>query len=145
MKIPAVLCAAAMVAACSASHPPEMPVDLILVNGVVVTQDPARPEAQAVAVRDDVIAAVGSNDEVGRLAGPATRRIDLLGAMVAAGTFREDLLYRINVIHLTVPPLRERRDDIVPLVRYFLGRFTQSNGHVVHAISEEALAVLKLR
>jgi two-component system, NtrC family, response regulator AtoC len=65
-----------------------------------------------------------------------------LRAMVSEGTFREDLLYRINVIHLTVPPLRERRDDIVPLVRYFLGRFTQSNGHVVHAISEEALAVL---
>lgn len=43
-----------------------------------------------------------------------------LQSMVAAGTFREDLLYRINLIHLHLPPLRERPDDILPLAEHFL-------------------------
>lgn len=47
-----------------------------------------------------------------------------LGQMVAQDTFREDLLYRINTIRLHLPPLRERRGDIVPLARMFLNRYT---------------------
>jgi len=43
-----------------------------------------------------------------------------LRSMVTAGTFREDLLYRINLIHLHLPPLRERPDDILPLAEHFL-------------------------
>src|SRR6187397_308708 len=50
--------------------------------------------------------------------------------MVDHGTFREDLFYRLNVIHLMVPPLRERRDDIPTLAEHFLGQFTD-NGHTV--------------
>jgi transcriptional regulator with PAS, ATPase and Fis domain len=49
--------------------------------------------------------------------------------MVAQGTFREDLFYRLNVIHLSVPPLRERKEDIPALVEYFLERFTRPNGN----------------
>jgi two-component system, NtrC family, response regulator AtoC len=62
--------------------------------------------------------------------------------MITEGTFREDLFYRLNVIHLTVPPLRERREDIPSLVDYFLTQFTRNNGTPVHAISPEATKLL---
>ena len=50
--------------------------------------------------------------------------------LIAQGQFREDLFYRINVIHLVVPPLRDRREDIPLLVDHFLRRFT-ANGHAL--------------
>jgi predicted amidohydrolase YtcJ len=59
--------------------------DLILTNGKIVTVDERFSVAQAVAVRGDRIVAVGSNQEIGRLAGPATRRIDLRGRTVLPG------------------------------------------------------------
>ena len=62
--------------------------------------------------------------------------------MVGQGTFREDLFYRLNVIHLTVPPLRERREDIPELIRYFLARFTKNNGYLVKGLSPEAMKLL---
>src|SRR4030095_11325335 len=55
---------------------------------------------------------------------------------------REDLLYRLNVIHLTVPPLRERRQDIAPLVAHFLEQFTQQNGHVGRTTSDAAIELM---
>jgi transcriptional regulator with PAS, ATPase and Fis domain len=62
--------------------------------------------------------------------------------MIMEGTFREDLFYRLNVIHLTVPALRERREDIPALVEQFLMAFTRDNGTPVHAISPEAVKLL---
>jgi len=62
--------------------------------------------------------------------------------MIAQSTFREDLFYRLNVIHLTVPPLRERRDDIPALVTHFLSHFTGRGGEVAREISPEALRML---
>ncbi|HHV61935.1 MAG TPA: sigma 54-interacting transcriptional regulator [Firmicutes bacterium] len=60
-----------------------------------------------------------------------------LQAMVREGTFRADLFYRLNVVPIRVPPLRERRDDIVPLIYHFLERFNQKY-HRDMSISEEA-------
>jgi transcriptional regulator with PAS, ATPase and Fis domain len=74
--------------------------------------------------------------------------------LITQGQFREDLFYRINVIHIVVPPLRERRDDVPQLVQHFLERFVNRplNGHVngngsgehsvVKGISPEAVAAL---
>jgi two-component system, NtrC family, response regulator AtoC len=62
--------------------------------------------------------------------------------MIAEGTFREDLFYRLNVIHLVVPPLRERREDIPALIGHFMERFTRNNGHPVKFISPDANKLL---
>ena len=63
--------------------------------------------------------------------------------MIAEGTFREDLFYRLNVIHLSVPPLRERREDIPALIDYFLQRFLNRSGSPVQRISPDALLLLR--
>ncbi|MDA8082679.1 MAG: sigma-54 dependent transcriptional regulator [Nitrospiraceae bacterium] len=65
-----------------------------------------------------------------------------LEEQIEKGLFREDLYYRLNVIEVTVPPLRERREDIAVLARYFLGKFSRENNKKVSDISGEALEVL---
>ena len=65
-----------------------------------------------------------------------------LPEMIAQGTFREDLYYRLNVIHLHVPPLRERKEDIPALADHFLSQFTRQGGYAVRALSPDALAAL---
>jgi transcriptional regulator with PAS, ATPase and Fis domain len=62
---------------------------------------------------------------------------------VAAQEFREDLFYRLNVIHVEIPPLRERRDDIPILFEYFLGQFAARDGRVVPPLTDEASQQLK--
>ena len=66
-----------------------------------------------------------------------------LHAMVREGLFREDLLYRINTITVEVPPLRDRREDIAPLSRFFLDRFSKRYGKQPMEISAKALAKLQ--
>jgi two-component system nitrogen regulation response regulator GlnG len=66
-----------------------------------------------------------------------------LEAMVAAGTFRNDLYYRLNVYTINLPPLRERREDIPELVGYFLKRFSRELGKDVRRVAGEAMAQLE--
>jgi DNA-binding NtrC family response regulator len=62
---------------------------------------------------------------------------------VICGHFREDLFYRLNVITLTPPPLRERKEDLVPLTRHFMNRFSARMKKHVDSISDDALRLLK--
>jgi len=71
----------------------------------------------------------------------AATHVDLQAA-IKAGTFREDLFYRLNVVPIVLPPLRNRREDIVPLARHFLGRFASEYGvarPTLNAQAEQAL------
>ncbi len=70
----------------------------------------------------------------------ATNR-DLL-ELVKAGRFREDLFYRLHIFPITVPPLRDRIEDIPELVRRFVTRFAAEEGKQVRAVSAEAIAML---
>ncbi len=65
-----------------------------------------------------------------------------LDAMVQAGVFRQDLYYRINVVRLDVPPLRDRKEDIPLLVEHFITRFNTLRGKTIGGISPGALATL---
>ena len=66
-----------------------------------------------------------------------------LKAAVAAGTFRQDLFYRLNVFPIAVPPLRERADDIPLLVEYFVGRFAKNTGKNIRNIGKQTLEHLR--
>ena len=66
-----------------------------------------------------------------------------LDERVAQGKFREDLLYRINTIHLEIPPLRERKEDIIPLAELFIERFAKQYDKGSLTLSEEAKQKLK--
>lgn len=88
-----------------------------------------------------------------RVGGNTTIKVDVrviaatnknLAQMVAEGKFREDLYFRLNVVQITLPPLRERRDDLIPLVQHFLKELARENGKPVKELSTEAMqAVLE--
>ena len=66
-----------------------------------------------------------------------------LDERVSQGKFREDLLYRINTIHLEIPPLRERKEDIIPLAELFIERFAKQYDKGPLTLSEDACQKLK--
>ena len=68
-----------------------------------------------------------------------------LEAMVASGEFRQDLYYRLNVVRLDLPPLRERKEDIPHLVSTFVARFALEQGKDVAGVTAEALSLLASR
>jgi len=83
------------------------------------------------------VGAEGSSRHVNVRVIAATNRD--LRQLVTQGAFREDLFYRLNVIHITVPPLRERRQDIPVLVQQFLSQFAAANHAPAMAVSPEAM------
>lgn len=62
-----------------------------------------------------------------------------LEAEIKKGTFREDLFYRLNVVTIHIPPLRERREDIPLLARHFLNKFSSANNKVITSIDTEVM------
>ena len=66
-----------------------------------------------------------------------------LEAAIAAGTFRSDLFYRLNVFPIEIPPLRERHDDIPLLVEYFIDRYARKAGRTIRRISKRSLELLQ--
>jgi transcriptional regulator with PAS, ATPase and Fis domain len=65
-----------------------------------------------------------------------------LAKSVASGRFREDLYYRINVIPITIPPLRDRNDDVLLLARHFLSLYSRQNNSEIPRLSKETEAIL---
>ncbi|MBL8542826.1 MAG: sigma-54-dependent Fis family transcriptional regulator [Hyphomonadaceae bacterium] len=63
-----------------------------------------------------------------------------LSTLVRAGEFREDLLYRLNVVNLRIPPLRERKDDLAALSQFFIDKYARANGRPARKLSQEGLA-----
>jgi Nif-specific regulatory protein len=89
--------------------------------------------------------------EFERVGGNQTLKIDVrviaatnrnLEEAVKKGTFREDLYYRLNVVTISLPPLRERKEDIPPLMEYFLKKYSRENRKDVNSISKEAKDLL---
>jgi DNA-binding NtrC family response regulator len=89
--------------------------------------------------------------EIKRVGGTDAIKVDVrvlaatnqhLEALVKSHKFREDLYYRLSVVAITLPPLRERVDDIPLLAEFFLRKFTQASGKRVERIAPEALALL---
>jgi DNA-binding NtrC family response regulator len=104
-----------------------------------------KPELQAKLLR------VLQEREIERVGGAQAIKIDVrivaatnadVPAAVAAGSFREDLYYRLNVVHLTVPPLRERAGDIPLLVAHFIRRYNREFGKRIQGLTPEALEAL---
>jgi len=100
------------------------------------------PSAQAKVLR------VLQEGEVTRIGGNKVRKVDVrvlaatnkrLEDEIAAGRFREDLYYRLNVVPMVVPPLRERREDIPMLVEHFLQRLAQESGLPPRQVDDAAM------
>jgi transcriptional regulator with GAF, ATPase, and Fis domain len=104
------------------------------------------PETQVALLR------VLQEREFERVGGAQTIRVDVrvitatnrdLGAAAANGSFRQDLFYRLNVFPIEVPPLRERQEDILLLVEYYVHRYATRMGKSIRSIDKKTLNLLQ--
>jgi two-component system response regulator PilR (NtrC family) len=95
------------------------------------------------AIQERKVTPVGSTEERGvdvRILAATNRDLE---AEVRAGSFREDLFYRLNVITIRVPPLRERRADIIELARHFITRHAREYGKPIEGLTPETARLLQ--
>ncbi len=93
-------------------------------------------------LQDHRIRRIGSNEEIEvdvRIVAATNKNLEEL---VKRGVFREDLYYRLNVVNIYIPPLRERKDDIPALVDHFIRKYGIENNKKVYGISDEAIDIL---
>ena len=117
-------------------------------NGTIFLDEIAelRPDMQVKLLRvlqERKFTPVGSSREVktdARIIAATNRNLE---KMIEDGTFREDLFYRLNVMPIFLPPLRDRSDDIGELAQYFMKRFSKSHGRGITGITDAALQILK--
>jgi DNA-binding NtrC family response regulator len=87
-------------------------------------------------MQDGKFQRIGSNREIqtnARILAASNRDLE---AEVKAGRFREDLFYRLNVVELNLPPLRERREDVLPLANLFVGEFARNRARLAEATAD---------
>lgn len=106
----------------------ELPISLQAKLLRVLQEKEVTPIGESKTVRVDVRVVTATNRD--------------LEEMVEAGTFREDLLYRLNVIPVELPPLRGRRADIAELVEHFVARTNEKRGRNISGIADEAMEVM---
>ena len=108
--------------------------------------DSLPPDLQAKLLR------VLESGEFERLGSPRTVKVDVriisatnrdLARLVSKGGFREDLYYRLNIFQITIPPLRERREDILPLVWSFVQEFGKKMGKRIESIPQKVVKALQ--
>jgi transcriptional regulator with PAS, ATPase and Fis domain len=93
-------------------------------------------------LQERVYEPLGSVDQVSADARVIAASNRDLSALVKKGVFREDLYYRVNVVRVQLPPLRDRREDIPLLVEHFVSKFNRLQQKNVAGVSEEVMAVL---
>jgi len=103
-----------------------LPMQAKLLHAVQETE--YRPVGSSTTVKANVRILAASNRDLERMA--------------SSGAFRQDLFFRLNVFDITIPPLRERRDDLIPLIFYFLNHYGKKHGSG-KKISQEAQALLR--
>lgn len=89
--------------------------------------------------------------EFERVGGNTTIKVDVriiaaanqdLKKLIAEGKFREDLYYRLNIVHIEIPPLRDRKDDILLIVSSFIDKLNKEKGYRIKGITKEAMQIL---
>jgi DNA-binding NtrC family response regulator len=117
-------------------------------NGTIFLDEVAelKPDMQVKLLRvlqDRKFVPVGSNREVktdARIIAATNRNLE---KMIEDGFFREDLFYRLNVMPIFLPPLRDRSDDIAELIQYSIKRFSKQHGRTLSGINDDALKAMQ--